>query len=166
MQGVRHHEGGAGGRRTSPRRTRGALSARKMKCPWGMSPTIRKYMTSSPHSIGRDQTLATAHEMMRTHDIRHLPVLEGGKLVGVVTQRDLHLVETLRDVDPDQVTVEDAMSTQVYAVEQDTPLEEVVSNMAEHRYGSVVVMHGQKVVGIFTTTDACRALAVLLHERR
>ena len=59
-------------------------------------PLIRDYMTESPHSIGANQTLATAHEMMRAHQIRHLPVLRAGKLVGIVSQRDLYLVETLR----------------------------------------------------------------------
>lgn len=56
------------------------------------------------------------------HQIRHLPVLDGGKLVGIVTQRDLHLVETLKGVDQQTVTVEEAMSQDVYTVEPETPL--------------------------------------------
>src|SRR5690242_14013462 len=132
----------------------------------GMSkpiPTLQKFMTTSPHSIGKEQTLERAHEVMRAHHIRHLPVLEGGKLVGMVTERDLHLVETLRDVDPSKVTVEDAMSTHVYAVEPDAGLDAVAETLAEHKYGSAVVIQNGKVVGIFTTNDACRALAELLH---
>jgi acetoin utilization protein AcuB len=128
-------------------------------------PPLRKYMTTSPHSIGKDQTLERAHELMRTNHIRHLPVLEGGKLVGMVTERDLHLVETLRDVDPSQVTVEDAMSEHVYAVQPDTTLDVVAEALAEHKYGSAVVLDNGKVVGIFTTNDACRALAELLRSR-
>ena len=128
-------------------------------------PTIQKYMTTQPHSIGRDQTMATAHEMMREHRFRHLPVLAGGKLVGLLSDRDLHLLETLRDVDPEKVLVEDAMTTAPYAVSPDTPLDEVVSTMAEHKYGSAVVMQNEKLVGIFTTVDACRAFAELLHGR-
>jgi acetoin utilization protein AcuB len=102
---------------------------------------------------------------MRSHKIRHLPVLEGGKLVGIVTERDLHLVETLRDVDPAKVTVEEAMSENVYAVQPDTALDVVAEALAEHKYGSAVVMQNAKVVGIFTTNDACRALSELLHSR-
>jgi len=83
----------------------------------------------------------------------------------MLTERDLHLVETLKDVDPTKVTVEDAMSTQVYSVEPDTGLDAVAREMAEHKYGSAVVMQNQKVVGIFTTVDACSALAELLHGR-
>ena len=102
-------------------------------------PTIQHYMTTSPHSIGVDQTLAHAHNVMREHKIRHLPVLAGGALVGMVTERDLHLVETLRDVDPDTVKVEDAMTPSVHSVSPDAPLDEVVSEMAEKKYGSAVV---------------------------
>jgi acetoin utilization protein AcuB len=134
----------------------------------GMSkpiPPISKYMTTAPHSIGPDQTLATAHKFMREHQIRHLPVLSGGRLVGMVTLRDLHLVETLKDVDPTRVTVEEAMSSEVYAVSPEAPLDEVAAAMAEHKYGSAVVVQNQKVVGIFTTVDACKTLHELLHTR-
>ena len=128
-------------------------------------PAVLQYMSTSPHSIGRDQTLATAHKLMRAHTIRHLPVLDGGKLVGMLTVRDLHLIETLRDVDPEEVTVEEAMSTTVYAVSPEAPLDGVAEEMATHKYGSAVVMQHDKVVGIFTTVDACRALAELLRAR-
>ncbi|MFO0713399.1 MAG: CBS domain-containing protein [Sandaracinus sp.] len=128
-------------------------------------PTIQKYMTTAPHSIGTEQTLAHAHEVLRSHHIRHLPVLQGGKLVGMLTQRDLALVETLKDVDPNSVKVEDAMSGEVYTVSPDAPLDEVVQEMAEKKYGSAVVVSNHKVVGIFTTVDVCSALADLLHSR-
>jgi acetoin utilization protein AcuB len=116
-------------------------------------------MTATPHTIGANQTLARAHALMRDNAIRHLPVLQGGKLVGIITDRDIHLVETLRDVEPNLVTVSDAMTASVYAVSPHTPLEDVAQTMAEHKYGSAVVMEHNKVVGIFTTVDACRALA-------
>lgn len=128
-------------------------------------PTIQKYMTTTPHSIGAEQTLAHAHEVLREHKIRHLPVLRGGALVGMITQRDLALVEALKDVDPRKVLVEDAMSTSLYTVEPDAPLDEVVSEMAEKKYGSAVVVQNHKVVGIFTTVDVCKAFAELLHSR-
>lgn len=134
----------------------------------GMSkpiPTIQKYMTTSPHSIGIEQTLSKAHEMMREHGIRHLPVLHGGKLVGMLTDRDLHLVESLAGVDPAKVKVEDAMATPVYAVSPDSLLDAVVETMGEHKYGSAVIMQNDKVVGIFTTVDVCHALADLLQTR-
>jgi len=128
-------------------------------------PTIQKYMTTSPHSIGVDQPLTHAHQMMREHHIRHLPVLSGGQLVGMLTDRDLRFIETLKDVDPTQVKVEEAMSSEVYSVSPDAPLDEVVQQMAQHKYGSAVIMQNHKVVGIFTTVDVCKAFAELLHTR-
>src|ERR1044071_1133755 len=93
-------------------------------------PTIMKYMTPIPYSIGLDQKLAVAHSMMQAHRIRHLPVLSGGQLVGLLSDRDLHLIETLRDVDPEKVLVEDAMTSAPYTAAPDAPLDVVVSTMA------------------------------------
>jgi acetoin utilization protein AcuB len=128
-------------------------------------PTVQKYMTTSPHTIGEDQPMALAHRMMREHHVRHLPVLRGAKIVGVVSDRDLNMVETLQDVDPRKVLVNEAMSQEPYLVTPDTALDEVVGTMANNKYGSAVVTQHDKVVGIFTTVDACRAFADLLHTR-
>lgn len=128
-------------------------------------PTIQKYMTTSPHSVGVDQPLKKASGLMREHHIRHLPVISGHKLVGMITERDITLLESMVDLDPAKVTVEDAMSSGVYAVSPDAPLDEVVATMAEHKYGSVVIMQNEKVVGIFTTVDVCRAFSELLTTR-
>lgn len=123
-----------------------------------MKQPISKLMTREPHTIGRDQTMEVAHEVMRKHHIRHLPVLEGGKLVGVVSLGDLHLVETIGEVDPAKVRVEEAMSAEPYTVGPDTPVGDVAAEMAEHRYGCAIVVDDHKVVGMFTTVDALRAL--------
>ena len=128
-------------------------------------PHIERYMTPGPFSIGQEQSLAQAHKLMRDYQIRHLPVLHGGKLVGVLSDRDLHLIETLRDVDPERVTVEEAMSPTVYTVSPRAPLDEVVREMARHKYGCAVVEDGGKVVGVFTTVDALRAFADVLETR-
>jgi acetoin utilization protein AcuB len=125
---------------------------------------IRNFMTPAPHSIGRDQPLSMAHERMRGWGVRHLPVLDGGKLVGILSQRDALLIETLRDVNPAEVPVEDAMTSDVYIVSPDAPIGEVASAMAEHKYGCAVVMNGTHLAGIFTTTDALRALITLAQS--
>lgn len=128
-------------------------------------PTIQKYMTTAPHAVGDEQTLKVAHELLRKNQIRHLPVLRGGHLVGMLSERDLALIETLKDVDPTKVLVSDAMSTNVYTVSPDAPLDAVVDQMAERKLGSVVVMQNERVVGIFTTVDVCMALSELLRGR-
>ena len=124
--------------------------------------TIADCMTRTPQLIGIEQPMSAAHELMRSNGIRHLPVLHGGKLVGIVSLRDLHLVETFRDVDPECIRVEEAMTQDVYVVEPKTPLREVVSEMAERKLGSAVVVDGKTVVGVFTTIDALDTLAGVL----
>jgi acetoin utilization protein AcuB len=128
-------------------------------------PQIQKYMTAAPHSIGSEQTIATASSRMREHHIRHLPVLHGGRLLGILTDRDVSLIETFRDVDPTKVSVEEAMTEQPYSVSPEAPLDEVVETMASKKYGSAVIVQNHKVVGIFTTVDACEALGQLLRTR-
>lgn len=124
--------------------------------------SIGRFMTPNPHCIGRDQPLAVAHEKMRTLGFRHLPVLDGGKLVGIVSQRDLLFVETLRDVNPEEVTVDDAMSSDVYVVPPERAIGEVAARMVERKYGCAVVVDGGHVVGIFTTNDALRVLVSIV----
>jgi acetoin utilization protein AcuB len=128
-------------------------------------PPISKYMTTSPHTIGLAQPLVVASKMMSEHRIRHLPVLEGGKLLGVLTERDIALIETLKDVDPRTVTVEDAMTQNPYTTAPDAPIDRVASEMAEHKYGCAIVMQNDKVVGVFTSVDACAVLAEVFATR-
>jgi acetoin utilization protein AcuB len=128
-------------------------------------PQIQKYMTTTPHTIGGEQTLATAKTMMREYGIRHLPVLHGGKLVGVLTDRDVKLIEGLVDANSGELPVADAMSEAVYTTAPDRGLDVVAAEMAEKKYGSAVIMQNDKVVGIFTTVDACRALAEVFAGR-
>lgn len=128
--------------------------------------TVQRYMTPSPVTIAADRTLADAHQLMRERGIRHLPVLDGQRLAGVVSQRDLYLIETLRGVDASAETVAEAMTAEPYVVSPDAPLEEVAREMASHKYGSAVVVERGSVVGMFTTVDALRALASLLRRGR
>jgi acetoin utilization protein AcuB len=128
--------------------------------------TVQRYMAVSPVVIASHSTLADAHQLMRERGVRHLPVVEGTRLVGVVSQRDLYLIESLRNVDASADTVAEAMNAEPYAVAPDAPLEEVAREMAEHKYGSAVVVHRGEVVGIFTTVDALRALAYVLRRGR
>ena len=129
-----------------------------------MATTIAQYMTKSPHTIGQEQSMAKAHELMRSFGIRHLPVLHGGGVVGIVTERDLHLLETLRDVRPDDVPVEDAMTADPYTVAPNEPLADVARHMATHKFGAAIVAEGPHVVGIFSAVDGLKLLATLLEN--
>jgi len=128
-------------------------------------PNVQKFMTYVPKSIGFDQTLAQATEIMRKLHLRHLPVLKGGKLVGILTDRDINLVLSFKDVDPKKMTVEEAYTPDPYFTTPDAPLNEVVAHMAEKKYGCALVVDNGKLVGIFTEVDAYKALSELLETR-
>jgi acetoin utilization protein AcuB len=128
--------------------------------------TLREFMSPSPHTVGADQPLSTAHALMRKHHIRHLPVLRGRKLVGLVSQRDLLFIESLPGVDQAKVLVEEAMTEPVVTLSPATSLEWVAAEMAAHKLGSVVIVQDDEVVGVFTTIDALRALQTLLARGR
>jgi acetoin utilization protein AcuB len=118
--------------------------------------TVRDVMTPAPHTIGATQTIAEAARRMRELHVRHLPVLDGGQLVGLLSDRDVRLVETLAE--RDDVRVDEVMSAEPFAVEASTPLTEVVSTMVRRKLGSAVVRERSEIVGIFTTTDALALL--------
>ena len=71
-------------------------------------PQISKYMTVMPHTIGFDQSVDKALGIMKEFKIRHLPVLKGGNLVGIISERDIQLLMSFPDVDKNKCTVEDA----------------------------------------------------------
>ena len=126
-------------------------------------PQIQKFMTPMPHSVGVKIPLSTAHTLMREHGIRHLPVQEAGKLVGVLTDRDIKLAGSFRGAG--ELLVEDVMTPEPFTVAPQTPVDHVVSEMARHKYGCVLIQQDNgKLVGIFTATDALRVLEELLHQ--
>lgn len=101
---------------------------------------------------------------MREHEIRHLPVLDDGKLVGILSDRDVLLYERLSGADP-EAKVEDAMTEEVFAVTSDQLVEDVADKMADHKYGSIVITDRHGVVeGILTTVDAVQALADVIRR--
>ena len=126
------------------------------------TPKVADYMTENPHSIGLRQTLAQAYALMREHNVRHLPVLSGGKLVGLLADPDLHTVDLLTRFPINEIAVEQAMTPVPYAVTADTRLDVAAREMAAHKYDAVVVMRDARVVGVFTAIDALRALAATL----
>jgi acetoin utilization protein AcuB len=128
-----------------------------------LMPTVGRYMTKQPWTIESRSSLGAAHVLMREHEIRHLPVVDNGKLVGIVSDRDLRLFQVV-GVERD-ARVRDAMSEPVFSVTAEGSIDEVARTMGEHKYGSaVVVTAGGTIEGIFTVVDACRALAETLER--
>lgn len=128
-------------------------------------PVVQKYMTYSPKSIGFDRPLSQAIEIMNEMKIRHLPVLKGGELVGVLTDRDVKLVSSFEAADPEKIKVEEACSYDPYFTSPQTPINEVVSHMARKKYGCAIVVDNHKLVGILTEVDIYNAFSELLETR-
>jgi acetoin utilization protein AcuB len=127
--------------------------------------TVGGWMTPGAVTIGAEQTLLAAHEIMRAHEVRHLPVLQAGELVGVISERDLAVVEALPGVRAADVLVEDAMSTDVLTSAPDALLGAVAARMADRKVGSAIVIAEERVLGVLTTVDLLRALADVLASR-
>jgi acetoin utilization protein AcuB len=126
--------------------------------------TIAGFMTKSPVLVERTTTMARALRTMDEQGFRHLPVVDGGHLVGCVSERELKIVENMRGVDSAMCIVGDFVLGPPYSVAPDALLRDVARTMAEKKYGSAVVVERETVVGLFTTTDALRALAGILDR--
>src|SRR6185369_15237908 len=128
------------------------------------NPQVIAFMTPFPYSIDVDAPLKDAHRLMREHHFRHLPVTRADAIVGVLTDRDIKLVlgPDFDYPNEEQLTVRDAYVERPCVVNASTPVAIVARTMAENHIGSAIVTKNDKLVGIFTVTDACRALAEVL----
>jgi acetoin utilization protein AcuB len=120
---------------------------------------ITNFMTRTPYSIEPNQPLEDARKLMGRHDVRHLPVLSGGRIVGLLSERDLTYIRTLPGVG-EHLKVKDAMVYDPVLVSEKDTLKEVARKMADTHIGSVLVCDSHnKLAGIFTYTDALKVLA-------
>jgi CBS domain-containing protein len=132
-----------------------------------MIATIEQFMTPMPQTIAADQTLAAAGDLMRSCGVRHLPVcdpVEGGRVVGVVSLRDLERAEEAKDTRRLYTPVREVMRTEPWCVAPDASLVSVVREMADRKVGSALVVAGGRAIGIFTGVDAARVLADLVEN--
>lgn len=126
-------------------------------------PRVSDYMTELPVTVEVGMSLADALDRMYSDNVRHLPVVnESGKLVGMLSTRDIAAAAALRGVDPSEAKVEDAMARVPFSCADHSPLVAVIEKMERHRLGSAVVTKDDKPIGIFTTTDALRVLRGML----
>jgi len=125
------------------------------------TPNIGSVMTAAPLTIDISASVREAQKLLSKKSIRHLPIMDGDKVVSVLSDRDINLalVATQGMGYTDELSVEDVCTLHTYSVPSTTPLDEVVTNMAERHIGSVLVIDDGQLVGIFTATDACKYLA-------
>jgi acetoin utilization protein AcuB len=104
---------------------------------------------------------------MEQHGIRHVPVQAGGRVVGIISEGDLHhLVNpALPQRDHQRIRARDILVSDPYVVELTAPLDEVVAEMSRRQIGSAIVVRHARLAGILSATDVCRVLAEILRQR-
>jgi acetoin utilization protein AcuB len=119
---------------------------------------IRRWMTKKPTVIKSSETLADARRKMDKGNFRRLPVVEGGELVGIITDRDLrqHLGQL------EHTRVDAVMTKSLITVTPDMLLDEAANLLVKHKVGGLPVTDGRKLVGIITAIDLLRAFAEVL----
>ena len=132
----------------------------------GSGLTAQSYMSSPVQTLPLGSSIAQALTLLERGDFRHLPIVDSnGRLRGILSDRELFLAKHERGIAPEDVTVDEMMTRSPFHVSPDTPIEEVALVMARRKYGCAVVVAGEKVVGILTTTDALRGFVELLAQR-
>lgn len=131
-----------------------------------MAATVRDWMTRDLVTLGRNDKVSAADDLLRMKRIRHLPVLdEDGELAGIVSQRDLFRGALARALGYGEAAqtkllgmllVKEVMTNGVETIAPDAPLSEAARRMAEHKIGSLVVVEDGRPVGILTEGDFVR----------
>lgn len=128
---------------------------RRLKIP------VDEYTTPSPLTVDSRATVPLIRDIMREYGVRHVPVVDERKAVGIISDRDLRILDHCEGTDA--ITAYDVMVKDPYTVESGTSLEDVVLQMSKHKIGSAVVSANGEIVGIFTSTDALNALVEILR---
>ena len=134
---------------------------------------VREIMSTDVEVIGRNDNLRIVEERMATRQLRHLPVLEQGELVGLVTQRDLFKAamssvmgygEKAQKAFLQSVRVKEIMVYPVITVTPETSVAEAADMMMQRGIGCLPVVEREKLVGIITKTDLLRCLRTTSPE--
>ena len=130
--------------------------------------TVGEIMMSSPVTLKSDDILGLADDIMNLGRIRHIPIVEGKRVVGVLSQRDLFrsaLVKIMGLTAADQkallksVPIQEAMSTPVITVFPDATVKQAARLMMERKIGCLPVVEGDALVGLVTESDVLRYVA-------
>lgn len=129
-------------------------------------PSLASAMTPFPYAIALDAPLEEAQKLMEEHGIHHLPVTENHDVVGIITQRDIVSALARRKARgrSTKLAVSDIYVPEVYLVDLNEPMRNVLLEMADRHIGSAVVTRHGKLAGVFTTMDVCRCFAEFLDE--
>ena len=129
-----------------------------------MNVPVDEFITPDPVTAREDRSIDEVRSLMDRHDIRHLPVMRGNAVVGLISERDVRLVSGLTVAEKLMVNASDIMTTVLLTVGASTPLVEVAHAMARQKVGSAIVNDEDgRLLGIFTATDALNALVEVIR---
>jgi CBS domain-containing protein len=122
-----------------------------------MPRTVREVMTSKLCSIDTDKPVAYAAKMMRDEDVGIAPIVEGDRLVGVLTDRDIAVRVVAEGRDPEQVKVTEVASRDIVTLDPQQDLDEALRLMARHQVRRLpVVEEDGRLVGILAQADVAK----------
>jgi CBS domain-containing protein len=122
-----------------------------------MGKSVREVMTSQLSTIDADKPVAYAAKMMRDEDVGLAPIVEGDRLVGTLTDRDIAIRVVAEGRNPESTQVREVASTDLVTVDPQQDLDEVLRLMAERQVRRVpVVEDGERLVGIVAQADVAR----------
>ena len=122
-----------------------------------MAKTIREAMTANPCSIDAGKSVAYAAKMMRDEDVGIAPIVEGDRLVGVLTDRDIAVRVVAESRDPEQVKAAEVASRDVVTLDPEQDLDEALRLMARHQVRRLpVVEEDGRLVGVVAQADVAR----------
>jgi CBS domain-containing protein len=122
-----------------------------------MAQSIRNLMTEKPCSIDADKSVAYAAKMMRDEDVGLAPIVEGDKLIGTLTDRDIAIRVVAEGKDPQQTTVREVASTSLVTIDPQQDLDEALRLMAKHQVRRLpVVEEDGRLVGVVAQADIAR----------
>lgn len=122
-----------------------------------MGKKISDAMTSNPCAIDADKPVAYAAKMMKDEDVGFAPIVEGDRLVGALTDRDIAVKVVAEGKDPQTTLVREVASTNVLTVEPDQDLDEALQLMASHQVRRLpVVEQDRKLVGVVAQADVAQ----------
>lgn len=122
-----------------------------------MSKTIREVMTKNPRTVDAGSSVVEAARLMKEEDVGVAPVVEGERLVGAVTDRDIVLRVVVEGKDPQSTTVREIASTDLVTIDPQQNLDEALRLMAQHQVRRLpVVEEDGKLVGILAQADVAR----------
>ncbi len=125
--------------------------------------TVDEYTTPSPLTVGKDAKISDILNLMEENKVRHIPVIDGKKAVGILSERELRVVSGLGN-GSESLLANDVMTKSPYCVTAETPLETVALEMSSRKIGSAIVCNKKdEITGIFTSTDALNALIEVLR---